>query len=52
MRKHRVRQGSAKATASRLVSTGRSIPHSELMRSLARRIADGRVLHLIKMWLE
>jgi RNA-directed DNA polymerase len=29
-----------------------SIPHSELMRSLARRIVDARVLHLIKMWLE
>ena len=29
-----------------------SIPHSDLMRSLARRIVDGRVLHLIKMWLE
>ena len=29
-----------------------SIPHSELMRSLARRVVDGRVLHLIKMWLE
>jgi group II intron reverse transcriptase/maturase len=29
-----------------------SIPHSELVRSLARRIVDGRVLHLIKMWLE
>src|SRR6202023_2514050 len=29
-----------------------SSPHSELMRSLARRIVDGRVLHLIKMWLE
>jgi RNA-directed DNA polymerase len=29
-----------------------SIPHSELMRSLARRIVDSRVLHLIKMWLE
>jgi len=29
-----------------------SIPHVELMRSLARRIVDGRVLHLIKMWLE
>jgi RNA-directed DNA polymerase len=29
-----------------------SIPHAELMRSLARRISDGRVLHLIKMWLE
>jgi RNA-directed DNA polymerase len=29
-----------------------SIPHAELMLSLARRIADRRVLHLIKMWLE
>jgi len=29
-----------------------SIPHPELMRSLARRIVDSRVLHLIKMWLE
>ena len=29
-----------------------SIPHSELMLSLARRIVDRRVLHLIKMWLE
>jgi RNA-directed DNA polymerase len=29
-----------------------SIPHADLMRSLARRIVDKRVLHLIKMWLE
>jgi group II intron reverse transcriptase/maturase len=29
-----------------------SIPHADLMRSLARRIVDRRVLHLIKMWLE
>jgi group II intron reverse transcriptase/maturase len=29
-----------------------SIPHAELMLSLRRRIVDGRVLHLIKMWLE
>src|ERR1700687_6303374 len=28
-----------------------SIPHADLMRSLARRIVDPRVLHLIKMWL-
>jgi len=29
-----------------------SIPHAELMLSLARRIVDARVLHLIKVWLE
>ena len=29
-----------------------SIPHADLMKSLARRIVDRRVLHLIKMWLE
>jgi RNA-directed DNA polymerase len=29
-----------------------TIPHAELMTSLARRIADGAVLSLIKMWLK
>jgi RNA-directed DNA polymerase len=29
-----------------------SIPHAELMKSVARRVSDGHVLHLIKMWLE
>lgn len=29
-----------------------SIPHSELMKSVARRVSDGALLHLIKMWLE
>src|SRR6202161_2022732 len=29
-----------------------SIPRADLTRSLARRIVDSRVLHLIKMWLE
>src|SRR5262249_44863373 len=29
-----------------------SIPHSELLKSVARRVVDRRVLHLIKMWLE
>jgi group II intron reverse transcriptase/maturase len=49
----------------RLVSTGHhqvidadlsgyfdSIPHNELMKSVARRISDGQMLHLIKQWLE
>jgi group II intron reverse transcriptase/maturase len=29
-----------------------SIPHAELLKSLARRIVDRRVLHLLKAWLE
>jgi group II intron reverse transcriptase/maturase len=29
-----------------------SNPHSELLKSVARRISDGRILRLIKMWLE
>jgi RNA-directed DNA polymerase len=29
-----------------------SIPHHELMKSVSRRISDGRLLRLIKLWLE
>jgi len=29
-----------------------TIPHPELLQSIARRVVDRRVLHLIKMWLE
>ena len=29
-----------------------SLPHSELLRSVARRVVDGAMLHLIKMWLK
>ena len=29
-----------------------SIPHAELLKSVARRVVDRRVLHLIKQWLE
>ena len=49
----------------RLVSTGHtevvdadlsgyfdSIPHAELLKSVARRISDGALLHLVKLWLE
>jgi RNA-directed DNA polymerase len=29
-----------------------SIPHAELMQCVARRISDGKMLHLLKMWLK
>ncbi|MFW8642396.1 reverse transcriptase domain-containing protein [Rhizobium beringeri] len=29
-----------------------SIPHADLLRSVARRVVDRHVLHLIKMWLK
>jgi len=29
-----------------------SIPHADLLKSVARRIVDGAMLHLLKMWLE
>jgi group II intron reverse transcriptase/maturase len=29
-----------------------SIPHAELMKSVARRVSDKSMLHLVKMWLE
>ena len=29
-----------------------SIPHTELLKSVSRRIVDRRVLHLIRMWLD
>jgi len=29
-----------------------SVPHAELLKSVARRVIDGAMLHLIKMWLE
>jgi group II intron reverse transcriptase/maturase len=29
-----------------------TVPHSELLKSVARRVVEGAMLHLIKMWLE
>jgi retron-type reverse transcriptase len=28
-----------------------SIPHAELLKSLARRISDGAMMHMLKSWL-
>lgn len=48
----RVHDGYTEVVDADLADYFGSIPHAELMRSLARRIVDRRVLHLIKMWLE
>ncbi len=29
-----------------------SIPHADLMKSIARRVSDGKMLHLVKTWLQ
>ena len=29
-----------------------TIPHAELMRCVSRRVSDGSILHLVKMWLK
>jgi hypothetical protein len=36
--------------SSRTTSEAFRIPHSDLLKSIARRVVDRRVLHLIKMW--
>src|ERR1019366_9759497 len=47
-----VRQGHPEVVDADLADYFGSIPHCELLQSVARRIVDRRVLHLIKMWLE
>jgi group II intron reverse transcriptase/maturase len=47
-----VRNGHTEVVDADLSGYFDSIPHAELMKSLARRISDGLLLHLIKMWLE
>src|SRR5450755_1975789 len=51
VRKRRLRQGSAKATASRLVSTGHRVNHDKAMARIAERISDKRMLKLIRAFL-
>ena len=47
-----INTGHGKIVDADLSSYFDSIPHAELMRSVARRVVDGAMLHLIKMWLE
>jgi RNA-directed DNA polymerase len=47
-----VRSGHTEVVDADLSGYFDSIPHAELMKSVSRRISDGRVLRLIKMWLE
>jgi group II intron reverse transcriptase/maturase len=45
-------QGRADVVDADLADYFGSIPHAELLKAVARRVVDRRVLHLIKMWLE
>lgn len=47
----RLHRGQTEVVDADLADYFGSIPHAELMHSLARRIVDRRVMHLIKMWL-
>ena len=47
-----LRQGKTQVLDADLSKYFDTIPHAELMTSVARRIADGQVLHLLKMWLK
>ncbi len=47
-----LRSGYSDTVDADLASYFDSIPHAELLKSVARRIVDRRVLHLVKMWLD
>lgn len=50
---HRLlRQGRTEVVDADLSKYFDTIPHAELMKSIARRVGDNAVLHLIKMWLK
>jgi group II intron reverse transcriptase/maturase len=46
-----VNTGHTEVIEADLVGYFDTIPHAELMKSVARRVSDGRMLRLIKMWL-
>ena len=47
-----LRQGQTQVVDADLSSYFDTIPHAELMKCLARRISDGKMLRLIKLWLK
>lgn len=47
-----IRTGHCEVVDADLSSYFDTIPHAELLRSVARRVVDGAMLHLIKLWLE
>ncbi|QSQ24227.1 group II intron reverse transcriptase/maturase [Pyxidicoccus parkwayensis] len=47
-----LKQGRTQVVDAALSKYFDTIPHAELMKSVARRVADKAVLHLVKMWLK
>jgi RNA-directed DNA polymerase len=47
-----LREGRTEVVDADLAQYFDTIPHAELMKCLARRITDGAMLHLVKMWLK
>src|SRR6266571_1701510 len=47
-----IKTGHGKIVDADLSSYFNTLPHAELLKSVARRVVDGAMLHLIKMWLE
>jgi RNA-directed DNA polymerase len=49
---HRLDRGYTEVVDADLSGYFDGIPHAELMKSVARRVSDSSLLHLVKMWLE
>jgi hypothetical protein len=47
-----IKTGHGEIVDADLSSYSDTLPHAELLKSVARRVVDGEMLHLIKMWLE